>query len=371
MSNLITRGEAEAMIQVAVAAAEARLAQKYLQIARAPRPIKVFGLDGTKQYATKVASHLGVELTDHEEKSFEDGEAYVKPTSERDGNVRGHNVFIIQSLYQDDNECVSEKFMKLCIMSGACVQAKAHEVTAVIPHLAWARQDRKTRSREPITTKIIAKMLQSAGVNHVLMMDAHNLSAEQNAFDIGMDNLECKNLFADWFTGRLDPNAPIVVLTPDGGGLLRADRFRVALMKRLTAHWNKPVEVFIAIYDKLRRPTGELTGGNIVGDVKGAQVIMLDDMFSTGGTATKACKDVKKFGGKLFAMTATHGLFVGKANQYLADFDCPIVVADTVDHFRLNEENRAKVHVVDTTSMFADAIRRIHTGTGSISELLS
>jgi ribose-phosphate pyrophosphokinase len=367
---LITLQEAEAM----VAEAEARLAKKYLQIARAPRPIKVFGLNGTKDYAKKIVSHLNIELTPHEEKMFEDGEPYIKPTSDSKGNVRGHNVFIIQSLYADDKETVSDKFMKLCIMAGACAQARAHEVTAVIPHLAWARQDRKTRSREPITTKIVARMLQAAGVHHVLMMDCHNLSAEQNAFDtidgIGMDNLECKNLFADWCCDRIGTEDPIVVLTPDGGGLLRADRFRVSLMKRLAAKHGKPINVGIAIYDKLRRATGELTGGKIVGGVEGAQVIMIDDMFSTGGTATKACKVVKKFGGKMFAMAATHGLFVGKANQYLQDFDCPIVVADTIGTFRLNESNKAKLHVVDTTSMCADAIHRIHTGTGSISELL-
>ena len=294
MSQLITRQEVEAMIQVAVAESEARLAKKYLQIARAPRPIKVFGLNGTNEYAAKVAGHLSVELTPHEEKAFDDGEAYVKPTSEPEGNVRGHNVFVIQSLYEDNKESVSDKFMKLCIMCGACVQATAHEVTAVIPHLAWARQDRKTRSREPITTKIVAKMLQAAGVHHVLMMDCHNLSAEQNAFDaidgIGMDNLEVKNLFADWCVDRLDPDVPIVALTPDGGGYSRADRFRVTLMKRLTARHGRPIEVFIAIYDKLRRSTGELTGGAFLGNVEGAQVILLDDMFSTGNPAAKAGK---------------------------------------------------------------------------------
>lgn len=378
MSNLITRQEVELLLAKAQAGYEARIAdlekrvaERYLKIARAPRPIKIFALDGSKEYGRKVANHLGLELTPHDEKEFDDGECYAKPTSESEGNVRGHNVFVIQSLFSDAKESVADKMMKLCIMCGACEQASAHEVVAVIPHLAWARQDRKTQSREPITTKIVARMLESTKIARALLMDVHNLAAEQNAFDIPIDNLEGKKLFAEWCTERLDPEVPIVVLTPDAGGLSRADRFRVTLMKLLKNKHQKSINVGIAVYDKLRRPTGELSGGNIVGDVKGAQTILLDDMVSTAGTATQAGLKVHEFGGKLFAICATHGLFVGKANSKLSQLDCPIVVADTVDAFRLNEENRKKVHIVDTTKITADAIHRIHTGTGSISELLS
>lgn len=371
MSTLITREEAELMIEEAIAEVKRELTAKYLKISRAPRPIKIFALEGSQAYGKKVASHLGLELTPHDEKNFDDGECYTKPTSEKEGNVRGHNVFVIQSLYTDNRESVSDKFMKLCVMCGACVQASAHEVTAVIPHLAWARQDRKTQSREPITTKIVARMLESAKIARALLMDVHNLAAEQNAFDIPIDNLEGKKLFADWCAERLDPDTPIVVLTPDSGGYARADRFRVSLKKFLSNKHGKTIEVGIAVYDKLRRANGELSGGKIVGDVEGAQTVLLDDMVSTAGTATQAGLTVEKFGGKLFAICATHGLFVGNANKKLAQLDCPIVVADTIDTFRLNEENRKKVHIVDTTRMTADAIHRIHTGTGSISELLS
>jgi ribose-phosphate pyrophosphokinase len=363
--RFVSESQVQAMIAEAVNKA-------YLDICRAPRPFKIFGLDGSKGYAESVATELGIKVTPHDEKTFEDGEPYAKSVDGDVGNVRGHNVFVIQSLYSDKDESVSDKFMKLCIMCGSLNDASAHEVTAVIPHLAFARQDRKTQSREPITTKYIARMLEACGIARALFVDVHNLAAEQNAFTVPIDILEAKNLHAAWCAQKLIEEGrtkKIKVLTPDSGGLSRCERFRKSLLKGLINLGVKLDDIEIVIFDKLR-VEGHVRGGRIVGDVEDADVIAYDDMISTGGTMRKACSAVLKRRGRIFAICATHGLFCGEANNVFDGLDAHLVVADTVQPFRLNDGNRKKVHLVETTKMVADAIRRIHSGSGSISELL-
>ena len=259
--------------------------------------------------------------------------------------------------------------MKLCVMCGALKHASAHEVIPVIPHLAWARQDRKTESRAPITTKTIARMLESTGIARVLLMDVHNLAAEQNAFDIPMDNLESQILHAKWCGAQVGGNGRRkAVLSPDSGGVNRATRFRNVLARILGVRNH---EIDVVIFDKVRDPkTGVATGGRIIGNVEDTDVIAVDDMISTAGTIAKAGAAVPKFGGTLVAVCATHGLFVGNANDKISKLECPIVVADTVDPWRLTSENAKKVIVLDTSAMFSDAMWRIHTETGSISKLL-
>jgi ribose-phosphate pyrophosphokinase len=367
--RFVSVDECQAMINKAVSDA-------LLKIARAPRPFKVFGLQGTNEYSAKVATHLGLKLTPHTEKNFEDGECYVKSGPEFSdssvGNVRGHNVFVIQSLYSDETESVADKFVKLCIFCGSLKDASAHEVIPIIPHLAWARQDRKTESRAPITTKYIARMLESMKIERCLLFDVHNLAAEQNAFNVPIDVLEAKNLFADWCAHRLiaDGHAKKVkVMTPDSGGLGRAERFRNALLKLLNSLGAKLDDIEVVVFDKLRIK-GEVRGGRIVGDVEDADVIAYDDMISTAKTMKKACKAVVESKGRVYAICATHGLFCGEANGILDDLDTKIVISDTIRPWRLNDGNRRKLHIVDTTKMVAEAIMRIHSGSGSISELL-
>lgn len=368
--RFVTVAECEAMIKKAVAEA-------LLSVARAPRPFKIFGLHSSTSYAEKVGVHLNVKLTPHTEKYHDDGECYVKSGPEFDdsqiGNVRGHNVFVIQSLFADRNETVADKFLKLAMFCGSLKDASAHEVTAIIPHLAWARQDRKTESRAPIATKYVARMLEACNIDRALFFDAHNLSAEQNAFGVPIDNLEAKNIFADFFAQRLIAEGKankVKIMSPDSGGLQRCERFRTALVKRLNKLGAGIDDIDIVIFDKLR-VRGQVRGGRIIGDVVDADVITLDDLISTGSTMRKACKAVHDQKGRVYAICATHGLFCGKANEVLNDLDTKIVIADTVDPWRLNDENKKKLIVIDTTKMVADAIWRIHSGTGSISELLT
>jgi ribose-phosphate pyrophosphokinase len=329
-------------------------------------PLKVFCLNGSKEYGKRVAEQLSISLSPHVEKSFEDGECYVKSADGDVGNVRGHNVFVIQSLYSGPKESVADKLLKLAIFCGSLRSASAHSITAIIPHLAFARQDRKTESRAPITTKIIASMLESVGIDRAIFMDVHNLSAVQNAFSLrfNADHLEAKLLHADWCAARLENAKKIVVLSPDSGGVGRSERFRNALGKKLLK------DISLASYDKRRRVDGSLVGDNIIGDVDDAEVLLYDDMISTAGTITKAGLAVPRFGGRLFAVLATHGLFCGEANRYVEQLDTKIVVADTVEPWRLTAENRKKIEIIDTSKLVSQAIWRNQTGTGSISELL-
>ena len=273
-------------------------------------PMKLFGLHGSKNYAKQVAANLRIRLSEHEEREFSDGESYLKSVDGKSGNVRGHNCFVIQSLYTDDELSVSDRFVRLCVFIGALKQASANEVIPIIPHLAWARQDRKTASRAPVTTKLIANMLQSVGVDRLLFFDVHNKAAIENAFDVPIDNLEAKPLHANWCAKRLRGVEKIVVLSPDSGGVNRAERFRTALLKRLPK-----AKIGLAVFDKLRDAktgaTSSATGGNIIGDVKDAQVIMLDDMISTAGTMAKACKAVPEAGGNVFCLMCNTWLVCG------------------------------------------------------------
>jgi ribose-phosphate pyrophosphokinase len=266
---------------------------------------------------------------------------------------------------------VNDKFMRLATMLTSC--RSTAKLIPVIPHLCYARQDRKTESRAPVMTKAMAVMLESLGISGALLFDVHNLAAEQNAFSMNCnpDNLEAKTLFADWVADELVriKSKKASILSPDSSALPRNIRFLNCLQRKMAAK-NYPIELEIAVLDKLRTKTKLERGRRIIGDVEGADVFVLDDMISTAGTIAKACQAVPGHGGKVYALMATHGLFVGDANKHLEEVKAKIVVTDTIDPFRLNSVNRAKLVVLSTAKMMASAIRRIHSGTGSISELL-
>jgi len=342
------------------------------------KPMRIFAFDSFREYGEKVAAHLGLKLSPMEETLHPDGEVYCKPAGGSEGNVRGHVVVLIYSLYADEKESINDKFIKLCQMAGACSQASAHEIIVLCPHLMYQRQDRKTASRAPIMTKIRSKMMEAAITNkycdfRCIFFDVHNLAAEQNAFDSPIDELSIRPLVANYLAEKLDPNRPIVVGSPDGGGLKRAELIRNALSKKLRQMHGKPFDIPLGFYDKIRISSTETKGGRFSIPVKNCQTIMVDDMMSTVGTMRAACDCIQseENGGDLVALVATHGLFVGNANDNLKHINAEILVADSIKPFRLSEENAKKVVVLDTTELAANAINRIHTGSGSISELLS
>src|SRR5262245_24951388 len=178
----------------------------------------VFALNASKDFGAAVARHLSVELAAHEEREFEDGEHKIRPLV----SVRGKDVVVIQSLYGDSRQTVNDKLCRLLFFLGALKDASAGRVMAVMPYLCYARKDKKTKPRDPVTTRYVATLFEAVGVNYALTLDVHNLAAFQNAWRIGTDHLEAKNLFVNYFAG-LEMPREVAVVSPDAGGIKRAE----------------------------------------------------------------------------------------------------------------------------------------------------
>lgn len=319
---------------------------------------RLFGLNSSKEFARSVSTEMGIPLSRHEEKWFEDGEPYVRSSE----NVRGCDVYVIQSLYTDEHESVSDKFAKLLFFIGSLKDASARRISVVVPYLSFARSDRKTTSRAPILTKYTAQLLEAMGCDRLLTMDVHNLSAFQNAFRIQTDNLEAKNLFVSHLVTQMNKNHNYAVLSPDSGGMSRARHFRNSLSTKFGK------DVGLAYLDK-NRDENMVYGNYIVGDVKDKKVIILDDMIGSGSTIRECAKAVKANNGTILAACATHGLFVGKADLHLETVES-VIITDTVSSLWRLKENQHKIRVISTAAMFAQAIKITFEEGGSISNLL-
>ncbi len=321
--------------------------------------ICLFALDASRDYGKKVAAALGIELSQHEERDFEDGEHKTRPLV----NVRGRDVYVIQSLHGDDRQSANDKLCRLLFFVGALKDASAKSITVLTPYLCYARKDRKTKSRDPVTTRYVARLFEAVGTDRIVTLDVHNLAAFQNAFRCTTDHLEAAGIFAAYFAGLADDREWVVV-SPDIGGVKRAERFREVLEAAVGK------ELPSGFMQK-KRSAGVVSGDALVGDMEGRAAIIIDDLISAGTTMSRTARACKKAGATEVHAAASHGLFVGKANELLADpaIDS-IVITDTVPPFRLSPKLvQEKLVILDATALFAEAIKRIHTG-GSIVELL-
>lgn len=323
-------------------------------------PPQIFALNESRHFGQQVADALGLSLSEHNERSFEDGEHKARPLV----SVRGRDVFVVQSLYGDDEQSVNDKFCRLLFFLGALDDAAAGRITALVPYLCYARKDRKTQPRDPVTTRYVARLFEAVGVDRVITMDVHTLSAFQNAFRCATDHLQARNLFVNHFAAQLDDPA-ITVVSPDVGGIKRADHFRSGLSRVLGT------EVPSAVVEK-KRAEGTVSGGRLVGDVQDRTVIIIDDLISTGGTMARAVEACQQAGAARIVAAATHGLFVGDAPETLNhDALDQLVIANTVPPFRLEgAATEDKLVVLNAAGLFAEAVRCVHTG-GSIEELLA
>lgn len=325
---------------------------------------RVFGMNGSKKFAEEVAHFLGEPLSKHIETPWDDGEFFVRA----DTNVRNCDCFIIQSLYTDEQENVSQKTMKLAFFCGSLWHASASRITLVIPHLAWSRQDRKNESRAPVYTQYLADMFKVCNADRLLSMDLHNKSAIDNGYHLRTDELQAKKLLADAMVKEIQAEGinpdDILVLSPDSGGAKRAERVRDAIQRRLKANFIEVVQV-----DKSRNGR-EVKARRLTGPVKGKKVIVIDDLISTASSMKETHEIVTNNGGEIWGVGVTHGLFVGDANKHLENIP-RIFITDTVDPmWRLTDDTKKKLRVVPTTYMFSQAIRRTYEDGGSISELL-
>ena len=324
-----------------------------------PPDLCLFALTESRAYGEKVSAALGVPLAAHEERQFEDGEHKTRPLI----NVRGRDVYVVQSLYGEPGASANDKLCRLLFFIGALKDASAGCVTAVLPYLCYARKDRKTKPRDPVITRHVARLIEAVDTDCVVTLDVHNLAAYQNAFRCRLEHLEARGLFVDHLAPLIGAEE-VVVVSPDVGGVKRAEALRLALVRRLG---RQASNAFLEKY----RSAGKVTGEAVIGDVKGKIAVIVDDLVSTGGTIARAAAACRQRGARRVYAVATHGLFVGEAARVLAAGDLAgLAVTDTIPPFRLPAEfMTGKLTVLESAPLVAAAIRRMHEG-GSLVELL-
>ncbi|MBE6887266.1 MAG: ribose-phosphate diphosphokinase [Ruminococcaceae bacterium] len=300
------------------------------------KDIKIFAANASKELAQKIADQMGMPLCKCEVSTFSDGEIAVSIQE----TVRGSDVFVIQST----NAPVNNNLMELLIMIDALKRASAGRITAVMPYYGYARQDRKSKSRDPITAKLVADLITAAGADRVLTMDLHAAQI-QGFFNIPLDHLVGMPILAREFAKKdIDD---LVVVSPDLGSVTRARNFANFL------------DAPIAIIDK-RRPKANVSEVmNIIGDIKDKNVVILDDIIDTAGTLCNAANALKERGAKSVRACATHGVLSGPAIQRIKDSAIEeLILLDTI---QLPEEKQLdKIQVVTVASVFAEAIKRIY-----------
>jgi len=297
----------------------------------------VFSGTSNLNLSKEIVKNAGVELADAFVGRFPEGEIRVKIND----NVRGADVFVIQSTCMPTND----NLMELLVMMDALKRASAGRITAVLPYYGYARQDRKDQPRVPITAKLVANVLTVAGADRILTMDLH-ADQIQGFFDIPVDHLLAAPVFIDYFRKMVEKD-DFVVAASDIGGVKRAWYFADKL--------NTP----IAIVDKKRSGPESVEAMHIIGDVKGKNVIIPDDMIATGGTLVQAAKFLKAKGAKKIYACMTHGIFSGQAVEKINDSEIlEVVVSNTIP--QAEREKVKKIKVLSVGKLFGEAIKRIH-----------
>ena len=315
--------------------------------------LMVFALNASRTFGGSVAHALGIQLAAHEERDFEDGEHKARPLE----TVRGRDVYVVQSLYGDAQQSVNDKLLRLLFFLACVRDAGAARVTAVLPYLCYARKDARTQSNDPLTTRYVAQLLESVGVECVLALEVHNPAAFQNAFRIRAEHIACTPPLTEFVGAHVTPEEEIVVVSPDPGGFKRAQRLREALMQRLGR------EVGLAFIEKTRA-LGKRATGRVVGTVAGATAVIVDDIIASGGTLSAGAEACRAQGARRVFAAAAHGLFVAPANRLLAsDVIERIAVSDSVPAFRLDSWLAAeRLSVVSVAPLLAQTIERLHRG---------
>ncbi len=299
--------------------------------------MKLISCNSNRPLASNIARYLDIRLTDAEVRTFKDFEVFVQVNE----NVRGKDVYVIQSTSAPAND----HLMELLITIDALVRASARRITAVIPYFGYARQDRKTDGRTPISAKLVSNLITTAGADRVLTVDLHAAQI-QGFFDVPTDNLFAGPEIADDIKERYGTKN-LMVISPDVGGVVRAR----SLAKRLNAD--------LALVDKRREKAGESEVMNIIGDVDGRKCILIDDMTDSGGTLINAADALLKQGAKEVAAYVTHGVLSnGAAGNIDKSKLTELVITDTINP----SENVAKAKKIRTLSLaplIGEAIRRI------------
>ncbi len=298
--------------------------------------IKVFSGNANEPLARSICAHLGIEIGKLEVGRFKDGEISVSINE----SVRGRDVYLVQPT----STPVNDSLMEALILIDAFKRASAGRVNYIIPYYGYARQDRKTRGREPITAKLVANLIAAAGADRVIAMDLH-AGQIQGYFDIPVDHMSASRRLAGYFTNIVDDS--YVVVSPDLGGVTRARKF--------ANHLNLP----IAIIEKIRPRPNVSEVVNIIGDIEGRNCIIFDDIIDTAGTITNAANFLKENGAQSVYITAVHGVLSGEATKNIESSAVEkCILTDTI--YLPKSKRTKKIQIVSVANLFADIIKAIN-----------
>jgi ribose-phosphate pyrophosphokinase len=312
----------------------------------------LYALDPDATFAQGLAASLGVALAPHENRRFEDGEHKLRPL----GDPRGRDAYVVCSLHGGPEDSPHDKLFRLLMFIATLREHGAGRVTAVVPYLAYARKDRQTKPFDPVTLRYVAQLFEAVGTSQLVVLEAHNVAAFQNAFRCPTLHLEAHRAF-DAMVSELVGHSTLAVASPDPGGVKRAQLWRESLEQSL----KRPVG--FAMVDK-RRSAGVVSSENLVaGDVGGMTVLLLDDLIASGDTMRRAALALCQAGARKVVAFAAHGLFTGPAADVLEnDSIAEIIITDSVPPFRLpaTAPVRSKLRVASAVPLFAQAIAASH-----------
>ncbi len=314
--------------------------------------MQLYALDTDTTLAQALASRLGVAISAHESRSFEDGEMKLRPLT----CPRGAEAYVLHSLFGDNQHSPHDKLCQFLMFMATLRDHGAARVTAVVPYLAYARKDRQTKPFDPLNLRYVAQLFEAVGTEQVIVLEAHNLAAFQNAFRYPTLHLSAHVAFDAMVETWLN-QGPLVVASPDPGGVKRAQLWRESLESRTNQ------TLGFAMVDK-RRSAGVVSSDHLVaGDVAGTTVLLIDDLIASGETLRRAAVALRLAGAKSVVACAAHGLFTGNAAKVLADAAIDqLLLTDSVPIFRLplDSEVRQKLTVTSVAPLLADAIRACH-----------
>jgi ribose-phosphate pyrophosphokinase len=311
------------------------------------RNLKILSGRSNHPFAVKVCEALGCDLGHLEVLRFSDGELSV----DIGDNVRGRDVFVIQNTAAPGND----HLMELLITLDALKRASAGRVTAVMPYFGYARQDRKLKPRVPITAKLVADILTTAGAGRILTLDLHS-GQIMGFFNIPVDNLDALPVFAPYIENKYGTGSAITIVSPDAGGVERARRYATRLGN-----------ASLAVIDKRRSGPNQIAEMSVVGDVKGRVCVIADDMVDTAGTLVKAAETVRAAGAAQVVACCVHAVLSGSATEKLANSELgELIVSDSI--LMTQSKCIERITVLSVASFFAEAIRRIHNN-DSVSSL--
>lgn len=310
-----------------------------------------FALKGSTGLGRRIAAAGGFGLALHEEHDFGGGEHKARPLV----RVRGRDVYILHGLQPDARWSVNDRLMRLLFFIATCRDHGAARITVIAPYLAYSRKDRRTKPRDPVTTRYVATLFEAVGVNRMVTLDVHNPAAFENAFRCPTTHLSMCDLFARDIAERAT-DAPLVVASPDAGGVKRAQILRLGLEARAGR------AVSFGLMEK-RRSGGHVSGALFAGDVAGRSVYLVDDMIVGGATMLRAARAVRDHGAREVHAVATHALMTGEALGTLlyGRFIDSVTVSDSTSPFAPGVAARApRFRVLESGPLIAAAVRALH-----------